>query len=369
MLFGGDANFARVAFERARELAPFVVSARLVLDDCVFSERIRLEVAARVLSARATTFAAGVLLRVRWAEIALDEADFARASTISYASTWRIDNDLQPACLLDDRHMQPDPQPRLMTLCGAHASSLSLANVDLRACRFFGAHGLESLSIEASCRWPRTPARWGRLDRETIAEEHAFRGWHDPVTRPPAWLDGRDDTESLTAGQVAALYRALRKAREDDKDQAGAGDLYYGEMEMRRHDRSAATSVVRADDDADAEDERDGWRQANVAILSLYWLVSGYGLRPARALLTLTIVILIGAGVLSHSGFHNAHGDIQAHGYGRSLIFALESALSVLRPPKRAMSAGGELTQIALRLLGPLLFALALLAIRARIKR
>jgi hypothetical protein len=79
-----------------RELAAFTLGSRLVLDDCVFLERVRLEVAARVVSARAITFAGGALLRVRWAEIALDEADFARPSTLSEATTWRSHSDLAP---------------------------------------------------------------------------------------------------------------------------------------------------------------------------------------------------------------------------------------------------------------------------------
>jgi hypothetical protein len=54
----------------------------LVFNDCVFAERVTIEVAATVVSARATTFAAGVHMRVRWAEVALDDADFARPSTL-----------------------------------------------------------------------------------------------------------------------------------------------------------------------------------------------------------------------------------------------------------------------------------------------
>jgi uncharacterized protein YjbI with pentapeptide repeats len=354
VFFGGDANFARVAFERARELSPFVVSARLVLDDCVFSERIRLEVAARVLSARATTFAAGVLLRVRWAEIALDDADFARPSTISGATTWRIDNDLQPACLLDDRHLQLDPCPRLMTIRGAQVAALSLSNVDLRACRFFGAHGLDRLTIESSCLWPRAPRTFLRVDRETIAEEHSWRGWDDPATRPPAWLKERDEGGRLKAVQVGALYRVLRKAREDGKDEAGSGDLYYGEMEMRRH---AGPS--------------NAWGRpgggGTAVILRAYWLLSGYGLRPTRAFTALGILLLAGAAMLSWYGFHDPPGH--ARGYGRALLFAIESAISVLRPPETDLSTSGEITQISLRLLGPLLLGLALLAVRARVKR
>jgi hypothetical protein len=307
-----------------------------------------------VLSARATTFAAGALLRVRWAEVALDDADFARPSTLSGATTWRSDNDLPSVCLRDGRHIKLEPRPRLVTLRGAHIATLSLSNIDLRACRFFGAHGLESLSIETSCQRPHTPKNGQYVNRETIAEEHVWRGWTDPATQAPEWLEGRDGTEPLQAAQIAALYRALRKAREDDKDEAGAGDLYYGEMEMRRRGKPSASPE---------------WPRGpgDVAILSIYWLLSGYGLRPVRALLALTVTLLAGAAVLSWWGFHDPPDH--PRGYGRSLLFAIESSLSVLRPPQTGLSAGGEVTQISLRLLGPLLLGLALLAVRARVKR
>jgi hypothetical protein len=349
-----DVTFAQTLFERARELGPFVVGSQLVLDDCVFLERVRLEVAARAVSARATTFAAGAQLRVRWAEVALDDADFARPSTLSGAITWRRENDLASVCLLDDRHVELEPGPRLVTLSGAQVGALSLANVDLRACQFFGAHGLESLSIEASCEWSRTPAERLRVDRETIAEEHAWRCWTDQHSRPPRWLEGRAGTDALASRQIAGLYRALRKAREEDKDEAGAGDLYYGEMEMRRHRRARGDEVASS---------RDRPHRGDTAILHAYWLLSGYGLRPARALGALALTLLGGAALLYWFGFH------EPRSYGRSLLFAIESALSVLRPPETGLSAGGEIVQSSLRLLGPLLFGLALLAVRARIKR
>jgi predicted hotdog family 3-hydroxylacyl-ACP dehydratase len=52
-----------------------------------------------------------------------------------------------------------------------------------------------------------------------------------PRHRPPAWLA----VERPTPAQAAAAYRALRKSREDNKDEPGAAEFYYGEMEMRRH--------------------------------------------------------------------------------------------------------------------------------------
>lgn len=40
----------------------------------------------------------------------------------------------------------------------------------------------------------------------------------------------------MTPGRLAAPYRALRKAQEDSKNEPGAADFYYGEMELRRLD-------------------------------------------------------------------------------------------------------------------------------------
>jgi hypothetical protein len=37
----------------------------------------------------------------------------------------------------------------------------------------------------------------------------------------------------LVLFDIAGLYRALRKGREDARDEPGAADFYYGEMEMR----------------------------------------------------------------------------------------------------------------------------------------
>jgi hypothetical protein len=90
------------------------------------------------------------------------------------------------------------------------------------------------------------------------------------------------------AREVSNLYRALRKAREDAKDEPGAADFYYGEMELRRH----ATTRWSAE-----------W-----TVLTLYWLVSGYALRAWRALATLTAVLVVAAWLLTHR-----HGLVPSH--------------------------------------------------------
>ena len=55
--------------------------------------------------------------------------------------------------------------------------------------------------------------------------------------------------------------------------------------------------------------------------------------------------------------------------YGRALLFALESSISLLRAPEAKLTASGEVIQIFLRIAGPLFFGLAVLSLRGRVKR
>jgi hypothetical protein len=148
--------------------------------------------------------------------------------------------------------------------------------------------------------------------------------------------------EIRTPLQIANNYRALRKSFEDSGNYPDAADFYYGEMEMRRH--GAPTRAERA-------------------ILVMYWAVAGYGLRASRAFIALVIAILLAAIPLSLWGFPASTP------YGRAILFATESSVSLLRAPTVKLTAGGEIVQIVLRLAGPLLFGLALIALRGRVRR
>lgn len=360
-LFLKDADFSDALFERSRKLGPLVVRERLLLDEALFAERITIDAVAEVLSARGAKFAAGVHLRVRKAEIGLDDVDFARASTITGVTpAW-------PGESLPDGRLPGTPkevdQPRLITLRGSQVGTVSLSNVDLRACRYLGAHGLASLRIESSCRWPTTPETWWFVDRETIAEEHVWRSrhgqrshdWNNRSTGPPAWLEERDGRSVIGARQIASIYRALRKAREDEKDEPGAIDLYYGEMEMRR--------LGPREENGTRVDPR---ARVDHAILATYWLLAGYGLKAGRALFTLVALILMMSFGLQTWGFES---DPR---YVRALLHSVESTSSLLRTPATAgleATYAGEVMQIVLRLLGPILLGLAFLAVRARVKR
>ena len=200
--------------------------------------------------------------------------------------------------------------------------------------------------------------RWTR--RQVIAEEHLWRAENDPdpdwggtAVDGPAWVLEADDR--LESEQIAAIYRGLRKAREDGKDAPGAADFYYGEMEMRRQSpRGQEDAAGWASDRPASAVER--WTLAG------YWLLAGYGLRASRPLATLTLVLVLGAAVLAHCGFEGGTEH-------PALLFAIESSVGLLRPPDASLTNLGEVVQVTLRLLGPLLIGLTLLSFRGRVKR
>lgn len=345
--FMGDLDVDGATFQLARQLGPFMVEGRLSFDASVFSERVSIEASAQAVSAKASVFADGVRLSLGGATVELDRADLGRASTLAGSQ-------------------QNRDAPMLLTLCGAQVAGVSVSGVDLSECRFFGAHGLETLNIEANCQWLHTPERWLCIDREMIAEEHIWRCREEALReqgrRPSSrfgvgWSHGDSDRtsqaepgEQLDARQLAGLYRALRKAREDSKDQSGAADLYYGEMEMRR--RSAMP------------EKRGRLRaRAEKVVITGYWLLAGYGLRASRSFAALAAVILLAGVPLTLWGFHPARA------YFRSVLFAAQSSLTLIHPPEAHMSASGEVVQIAIRLAGPALVGLAILSLRSRIKR
>ena len=167
------------------------------------------------------------------------------------------------------------------------------------------------------------------------------------------------------------MYRELRKGREDAKDQPGAADFYYGEMELRRRDRATP------------------W--AERLVLWLYWLVSGYALRAWRALAALVVVVLLAAVLVAFWGFPRSEPGFRPVGVDSSgalvyeqrptapapgierlpasLRFSARSATALLRGPDRALTPLGEWLEIALRFLGPVLLGLAVLSVRGRVRR
>ena len=299
------------SFAHSGVFGPIHVTNQLWLVGTVFAERVIVEASARRASFARAVFRGGCALRLRWAELWLEDAEFDQPSLVEGLQA-RLNPDGSKGLLGWERpeddgtwttELPTSPEdfaPRLLSLREARVAQLALAGVDLRRCQFAKAKGLDDLAYERvefsrpppGWRWIRwRPVRW--THRRTIAEEHQWRaarsdaygpGWDSgnaeesdqrPTTTSAAGANGGalwppEEPTALSGEEIADIYRELRKGREDKKDEPGAADFYYGEMEMRRHSAPLA--------------ER--------AILWFYWMVSGYGLRASRALIALAATIV-----------------------------------------------------------------------------
>ena len=360
--FQGEALFGGATFERAQQFGPVLAHSGLNLDGMQFAQPVRIEASTIGMCCRRARFPGGVQFRLRWARVVLDETDIPAPSLLTGIPRL-ADEKLASAEQQMARGWEQE-QPRLLSLQRANVTGLGLANVDLSDCRFAGAHNLDKLRLEADVAFRLSPARVGWEQRQVIAEECK---WRAGETRPsrwavPWWPDRADpgwpkDLEKpmpLAPGAIAGLYRALRKSREDAKDEPGAADFYYGEMEMRRHAHAQA-------------DRGDGGSRGWVdrGVLTAYWLVSGYGLRAWRAVAWLAGITVAFALAFHLVGFTRPP---QPATYWTSLLYAFRSTIS-LTDSHVTLTAWGQLLQALLRLTGPVLLGLALLALRGRVKR
>ncbi|MFE5584135.1 pentapeptide repeat-containing protein [Kitasatospora sp. NPDC056531] len=390
-VFRRPGRFERARFEQTRQFGPLLAHRGLVLDEAQFMQPVRIEVSTIGLSCRRARFPGGVQLRLRWARVVLDDADFPAPSILTGIPQpasdhgWLLAQEPRIAGawqrLLGGEISE---RPQLLSLRRANVAGLGLSNITATDCLFTGAHNLDKLRLEADVGFTTTSAPQGRGPRswdwrQVIAEERSwraarsrhratrlprwaasaldrvFRSFRWVTPRWPEWLD-RPLPGDLNPGQIAALYRALRKGREDAKDEPGAADFYYGEMEMRRHARPAAGSPA---------DGRTSRGRVERCVLTAYWLVSGYGLRAWPALAWLIAVTAVFALVFHLVGFASPPQPVS---YWTSLLYALRATLS-LTDDEVKLTAWGKLLQAVLRLTGPVLLGLALLALRGRVKR
>ena len=372
--FKRAAEFDGVRFEQARQFGPLLAYRGLVLDDVQFAQPVQIEVSSTGVCCRRARFPGGAQFRLRWARVVLDDAELAGPSILAgiprlssealarrearIARAWRR--------LLAGEISE---RPQLVSVRRANVAGLGLSNVSVADCRFAGAHNLDKLRLESDVSFATAPSpvdpsgrRWE--GREVIAEERTWRAnrarWsrrHWAAPKWPGWLG--DQPGRLDPGQIAGLYRALRKGREDTKDEPGAADFYYGEMEMRRLGRRPVNPIDAGSTGAASRGRVERW------ILTAYWLVSGYGLRAWRAVAGLAVVTALFAVAFHFVGFAVPPHPVS---YWTSLLYAFRATLS-LTDDQVKLTAWGQLLQGVLRLTGPVLLGLALLALRGRVKR
>ncbi|UMP00492.1 pentapeptide repeat-containing protein [Amycolatopsis sp. EV170708-02-1] len=298
--FEATARFRGAEFTAAERFGP-VTAEHLIFGRATFRRRMLVTAEAPAMDCAETRFEEGVTLRLGANSAAgLQRTIFGKASTV-----------MGPASV--------------KSVEGTDVADVVFTDIDLASCLFTGAHHLDKLRLEGDCGFG------SYRKRQVLAEERAWR---------------RDRNAPVGPRRIADLYRQLRKAQEDSKNEPGAADFYYGEMEMRRH--SPATP----------------WSER--VILHLYWLVSGYGLRALRALATLAVLIAVVSTSIWLGGFKTTPA------FGDTLIYVAQSTVSLetkLASLPKELTPFGEVLRLVTRVLGPLLLGLTLLAVRNRVKR
>ncbi|MCX4632889.1 pentapeptide repeat-containing protein [Streptomyces sp. NBC_01443] len=432
--FSSNALFDGVSFDAASDFGPLVCRKTLDLSGAVFGSPVTIEAAARCLKGVRSRWAAAAALRLRYTTLDLtdaiveaplsvttrplefDKVDektldelrrrysvlFGRPEEEKLKGLRRRYNVLfgkaeeenlkglrrRVAAVIRRRNAGVftggEPLIRICSLRGLDASHLALNDVDLSPCRFTGIVNLDQLGL-GHAKFRSIPPglqrqssglpviRW--TPRPTLLEEHHWRNAEGAT----GWEAAPSDSDVLKPTGLAPMYRQLRKALEDAKNQPDAAGFYYGEMEMRRksHERP--------------------WIER--FLLTVYWAVSGYGLGAARALLWLliavaaSVVTLMAWGLPKESPKQTSTGTLisqritlttstpapqnpdesylermaDAERFEGSLRVVINSV--VFRSSGQDLTIAGTYIEMVSRVTEPVLLGLALLAIRERVKR
>ncbi|SCK47154.1 pentapeptide repeat-containing protein [Streptomyces sp. WMMB 322] len=369
--FENDALFGGVTFERASQLGPLACRGTVNLSAAVFSSAVTLELAAGGVDCVRTRWASTAALRLRHA--VLDLSDAVLEFPVSVAAH-------PPFIALEEPGTEEpglvEAPVRVASLHGVDASHLVLTDVDLTNCRFAGTIHLDQLRLHGRCTLPTAPAGLHRrglvpvrcTSRQTLAEEQHWRAARGQAGA--GWTAQQEGQPPLEPAALAPIYRELRKGFEDAKNEPGAADFYYGEMEMRRHDSHGPA--------------------AERALLWMYWAASGYGLRASRALgwllcaMTITVLLMVGFGLPDTPAkpyppgagvIGNQNPQVHADFPDRFTTARAQKAADVVinsvvfRSSGQSLTTAGRYTEMASRFTEPVLLALALLAVRGRVKR
>lgn len=227
--------------------------------------------------------------------------------------------------------------------------------VDLGGCRLSHATGLERLRIAAA-----DPMWRIYRGRQVVADELEAVRHVGSVALPPVPRDVEGEGISplkVTAKTVELVYRQLRTALESTKAFSAAADFFYGEMEMRR---LAARRI-----------------SAERALLALYKLTCGYGVRASRALVTYVAVLLLTGLALRYrtSWFVadppkvTASPGLNLSDYWDCVAIAARNSVTFFGGSSEGWTAAGVALMFVVRLIGPAAFAFMLLALRSRVQR
>jgi uncharacterized protein YjbI with pentapeptide repeats len=386
-MFHCDAIFMGTKFE-GYWVGPILCEGTLFAQDAEVKHPIWLEIAGREVDLRRIRIDASSALLLRHAEVDLTNAVLREKLTVRTHGEPFV---LQSGAPLSEGSLYGPPRVGIASLSGVDGASLVLADVDLSDCLLYGAYHLDQLSLEGLCSFSSPPHGWkfgsGWIPvrrwtaRKLLAEERNWRAHPIPGRASvdlTGWLPSLAQAQPISPRAIASVYRQVRKSLEDSKDEPGAADFYYGEMEMRRHDRNGSPRGERA-------------------LLHIYWLLSGYGLRASRALGWLIVSMLATLLTLTLWGLPNEdpkptlNRDNSSPGSefvidtpDPNLTLPYSERITCKRTEKAARvvinsvvfrSSGQNLTPVGTyvemfsRLFEPILLGFAGLAVRGRVKR
>ncbi|MFE7616838.1 pentapeptide repeat-containing protein [Streptomyces sp. NPDC057496] len=377
-----DLWFSQSKFETASILGPLVCAGTLDLYGAVFDAPVTIEAATIILMCQRTRWGSTAALRLRYASVDLSDAVLEYPVSLMTRPDPFVKDAGTP---LEEAIMAgAESGVRVVSLHGVDTAHLALSDVDLSMCVFTGTVHLDQLRLEGRVPFapvpPGTHRRGWRLvrfsPRRTLAEEQHWRAAQPSAV--PGWASASAGDAVVGPARLAPVYRSLRKAFEDGKNEPGAADFYYGEMEMRRADKE--------------EPRAERW------LLAAYWALSGYGLRATRALgwliaaMAITIGVMMLWGLPAHdpkpvstgtlSGQHITlttetpdpvnptgplHERVSTDRFEKSLRVVVNSV--IFRSSGQDLTTTGTYTEMASRLAEPVLLGLAILAIRGRVKR
>ncbi|MFC8433951.1 pentapeptide repeat-containing protein [Streptomyces sp. NPDC057253] len=380
-----DALFKESSFEKLSHFGPVVCSGEVDMSFAVFKSPSTLEISSIRLDCRRTRFEVTASLSLRYSTVDFTGAVLGQSVSISAGHTAFERPSGGP--VRENFRSGRSEEVKIVSLRGVDVSHLVLTDIDLSNCRFSGSLNLDKLRIEGRSKFATTPrglqrrfifvpSWWTR--RNTIAEEHYWRAAEG--SRPEGWSRAPANSRQerpVRPDDLAGIYRQLRKSLEDSKDEPGAADFYYGEMEARRKNREKGSVGERV-------------------LLSAYWALSGYGIRASRAFGWLTSMLVISVLVMMLCGIPgNSPREITSGTYtGNSVNLSTVPEKPVLgegvdrftwrrferssrtvanaivfRSAEQRLTSLGVAMEFICRVFGPLLLALSILAIRGRVKR
>jgi uncharacterized protein YjbI with pentapeptide repeats len=334
-IFAGNANFSNAQFAGNVNLFGACFARDVTFDEAQFNEGADFEMAlfAENVSFMQSHFRGEVSFECTKfrKEASFDEAEF-NARTRFCGTAQEGQFYLRLIEILNELEPDQSTDPNSFEIYFQSASiepldSVQFINIDLTRWRLLGTD-LRKTEF-TNVKWP----EW--RGRSAV---------HDEVAH--------SKNEDFPFAHIERLYRDLKQNFEERRDFERASDFHYGEKEMRRKNPDTPLRLK--------------------IPLYAYWLMSGYGERYLRSLLSICAVVLLSMVGYLAFGLETPEGAILDWTSRWDRLQAAHYALRVmtlLKPDDLVPVGCSQFVHTADSILGPVLIGLFALALRQRLKR